>query len=102
MKLESFDAAQKVALIRAVKDIVKDLNLIAVASMPIRRWIQSLHAVLPADVLCVHVWDSALARDQAKKFVEEAPKVLKEAASKEEAAKIKAELEKLGAKITVE
>jgi len=34
--------------------------------------------------------------------VEEAPKVLKEAASKEEAAKIKAELEKLGAKITVE
>ena len=30
VKLEAFDAANKVALIRAVKDIVKDLNLIAV------------------------------------------------------------------------
>jgi large subunit ribosomal protein L7/L12 len=39
---------------------------------------------------------------QAKKFVEEAPKVLREAASKDEAAKIKADLEKLGAKISVE
>ena len=41
-------------------------------------------------------------RVQAKKFVEEAPKVLKDAASKDEAAKIKADLEKLGAKISVE
>ena len=30
VKLESFDPAQKVALIRAIKDLVKDLNLIAV------------------------------------------------------------------------
>jgi hypothetical protein len=34
VKLEAFDAANKVALIRAVKDIVKDLNLIAVSRSP--------------------------------------------------------------------
>ena len=39
---------------------------------------------------------------QAKKFVEESPKVLKEAATKDEAAKIKADLEKLGAKVSIE
>jgi large subunit ribosomal protein L7/L12 len=39
---------------------------------------------------------------QAKKFVEEAPKMLKEKVTKEEAEKIKQLLESIGAKIVIE
>ena len=39
---------------------------------------------------------------QAKKFVEEAPKLLKEKSSKEEAERIKQLLESMGAKIVIE
>jgi len=39
---------------------------------------------------------------QAKKFVESAPKVIKESANKEEAEKIKSTLEALGATVVLE
>ncbi|OMJ07367.1 54S ribosomal protein L12, mitochondrial [Smittium culicis] len=67
IKLDKFDPAQKAKVIREIKALLPELNLIA-----------------------------------AKKFVEEAPKVIKENVPKDEAEKIKATLEALGATIHLE
>ncbi|KAJ1877491.1 54S ribosomal protein L12, mitochondrial, partial [Kickxella alabastrina] len=67
VKLEKIDAAQKAKVIREIKNLIPDMNLVA-----------------------------------AKKFVESAPKVIKESAPKEEAEKIKQVLEALGATIVLE
>jgi len=67
VKLESFDAGAKAKIIREVKAMVPNLNLV-----------------------------------EAKKFVESVPKVLKENASKEDAEKMKATFEALGAKVILE
>lgn len=67
VKLEKIDTAQKAKVIREIKNMVPDMNLVA-----------------------------------AKKFVEGAPKVVKENAPKEEAEKIKKTLEALGATVVLE
>jgi len=67
VKLESFEATAKPKIIREVKALIPNLNLI-----------------------------------DAKKFVESVPKTLKENLPKEEAEKLKATLEGLGAKVTLE
>ncbi|KAJ2551720.1 54S ribosomal protein L12, mitochondrial [Coemansia sp. RSA 1933] len=67
VKLEKIDAAQKAKVIREIKNLLPDMNLVA-----------------------------------AKKFVESAPKVVKESAPKEEAEKIKKALEALGATVVLE
>ncbi|PVU96253.1 hypothetical protein BB561_001294 [Smittium simulii] len=67
VKLDKFDPNQKAKIIREIKSILPDLNLIA-----------------------------------AKKFVEGAPKVIKENIPKADAEKIKATLEALGATIVME
>ncbi|KAJ1665586.1 54S ribosomal protein L12, mitochondrial [Coemansia sp. RSA 1813] len=67
VKLEKIDAAQKAKVIREIKNLIPDMNLVA-----------------------------------AKKFVESAPKIVKDAASKEEAEKIKKTLEALGATVVLE
>ncbi|KAJ1916159.1 54S ribosomal protein L12, mitochondrial [Tieghemiomyces parasiticus] len=67
VKLEKFDAASKAKVIREIKGLIPNMNLI-----------------------------------EAKKFVEGAPKVIKESASKDEAEKIKKTLEALGATIVLE
>jgi len=67
VKLESFEATAKPKIIREVKSIIPNLNLL-----------------------------------EAKKFVESLPKVVKENLPKEEADKLKAALEALGAKVTLE
>ncbi|KAJ1970772.1 54S ribosomal protein L12, mitochondrial [Dimargaris xerosporica] len=67
VKLEKFDAKAKAKIIREIKGIVPNMNLV-----------------------------------EAKKFVEGAPKVIKEEAPKEEAEAIKKKLEDLGATITLE
>ncbi|KAJ2161417.1 54S ribosomal protein L12, mitochondrial [Coemansia sp. RSA 552] len=65
--LEKIDPAQKAKVIREIKGLVPDMNLVA-----------------------------------AKKFVESAPKVIKEAANKEEAEKIQKTLTALGATVKLE
>ncbi|KAJ1790938.1 54S ribosomal protein L12, mitochondrial, partial [Coemansia sp. RSA 2399] len=67
VKLEKIDPAQKAKVIREIKNLIPDMNLVA-----------------------------------AKKFVEGAPKVVKESAPKEEAEKIKKALEALGATVVLE
>ncbi|PVU92082.1 hypothetical protein BB559_003852 [Furculomyces boomerangus] len=67
VKLDKFDPTQKAKVIREIKALLPELNLVA-----------------------------------AKKFVEEAPKTIKENIPKEEAEKIKATLEALGATIVLE
>ncbi|OMH85955.1 54S ribosomal protein L12, mitochondrial [Zancudomyces culisetae] len=67
IKLEKFDAAQKAKVIREIKALLPNLNLVA-----------------------------------AKKFVEESPKVVRENVPKEEAEKIKATLEAVGATVVLE
>ncbi|KAJ2703711.1 54S ribosomal protein L12, mitochondrial [Coemansia sp. IMI 203386] len=67
VKLEKIDAAQKAKVIREIKNIVPDMNLVA-----------------------------------AKKFVESAPKVIKDSVPKDEAEKIKKALEALGATVVLE
>lgn len=67
LRLESFDAAAKAKVIREVKSIVPNMNLM-----------------------------------EAKKFAESVPQVLKENVPKEEAEKLKAAFEALGAKIVME
>lgn len=67
VKLESFEATSKPKVIKEVKAIVPNLNLI-----------------------------------EAKKFVESLPKIVKENLSKEDAEKLKATFEALGAKVTLE
>ncbi|KAJ1920045.1 general negative regulator of transcription subunit 5 [Mycoemilia scoparia] len=67
VKLEKIDAAQKAKVIREIKGLIPDMNLVA-----------------------------------AKKFVEGAPKVIKESAPKDEAEKIKKTLEALGATVVLE
>ncbi|RKP36498.1 ClpS-like protein [Dimargaris cristalligena] len=67
VKLEAFDAASKAKVIREIKGMIPNINLV-----------------------------------EAKKFVEGAPKVIKESASKEEAEKIKKTLEALGATVVLE
>ncbi|KAJ1729213.1 54S ribosomal protein L12, mitochondrial [Coemansia biformis] len=65
--LEKIDAAQKAKVIREIKTLLPDMNLVA-----------------------------------AKKFVESAPKVVKDAVPKAEAEKIKKALEALGATVVLE
>ncbi|PIA18981.1 ClpS-like protein [Coemansia reversa NRRL 1564] len=67
VKLEKIDPAQKAKVIREIKNLVPDMNLVA-----------------------------------AKKFVEGVPKVIKDAAPKDEAEKIKKLLETLGATVVLE
>lgn len=67
VKLLKFDDAKKVALIKEIKTVVENMNLV-----------------------------------QAKKFVESSPQVLKNDVSKDEAEKLKAQLEKVGATIEIE
>ncbi|KAF8528688.1 ribosomal protein L7/L12 C-terminal domain-containing protein [Gautieria morchelliformis] len=67
VKLESFEATAKPKIIREVKALIPNLNLI-----------------------------------DAKKFVESVPKTVKENMPKEDAEKLKATLEGLGAKVTLE
>ncbi|KAF8591558.1 ClpS-like protein [Ramaria rubella] len=67
VKLESFDATAKPKIIREIKALIPNLNLI-----------------------------------EAKKFVESVPKTVKENMPKEDAEKLKATLEALGAKVTLE
>ncbi|KAJ2776466.1 54S ribosomal protein L12, mitochondrial [Coemansia javaensis] len=67
VKLEKIDAAQKAKVIREIKALVPDMNLVA-----------------------------------AKKFVESAPKVIKDAVPKAEAEKIKKALEAVGATVVLE
>ncbi|KAJ1984385.1 54S ribosomal protein L12, mitochondrial [Dimargaris verticillata] len=67
VKLEKFDAKAKAKIIREIKGIVPNMNLV-----------------------------------EAKKFVEGAPKVIKEETPKEEAEAMKKKLEDLGATITLE
>ncbi|KAH7105530.1 ClpS-like protein [Auriculariales sp. MPI-PUGE-AT-0066] len=67
VKLESFDATSKPKIIKEVKAIVPNLNLI-----------------------------------EAKKFVESLPKIVKEGLNKEDAEKLKAVFEALGAKVVLE
>ncbi|KAJ1725589.1 54S ribosomal protein L12, mitochondrial [Coemansia erecta] len=67
VKLEKIDAAQKAKVIREIKNLIPDMNLVA-----------------------------------AKKFVESAPKVIKDSVPKDEAEKIKKALEALGATVVLE
>lgn len=67
VKLVKFDDAKKVALIKEIKGLVENMNLV-----------------------------------QAKKFVESAPQVLKNDVTKDDAEKLKAQLEKVGATIEIE
>jgi large subunit ribosomal protein L7/L12 len=67
LRLESFDATAKAKVIREVKAIVPNMNLM-----------------------------------EAKKFAESVPQVLKENVPKEEAEKLKATFEALGAKVIME
>ncbi|KAF8529151.1 ribosomal protein L7/L12 C-terminal domain-containing protein [Hysterangium stoloniferum] len=67
VKLESFEATAKPKIIREVKALIPNLNLI-----------------------------------EAKKFVESVPKTIKDNLPKEDAEKLKATLEALGAKVTLE
>ncbi|KZW04191.1 ClpS-like protein [Exidia glandulosa HHB12029] len=67
VKLESFEATSKPKVIKEVKAIVPNLNLI-----------------------------------EAKKFVESLPKIVKEGLTKDEAEKLKATFEALGAKVVLE
>ncbi|KAJ2016286.1 54S ribosomal protein L12, mitochondrial [Coemansia sp. S680] len=67
VKLEKIDAAQKAKVIREIKNLIPDMNLVA-----------------------------------AKKFVESAPKVIKDSVPKDEAEKIKKALEAVGATIVLE
>ncbi|XP_066927764.1 large ribosomal subunit protein bL12-like [Clytia hemisphaerica] len=67
VKLIKFDDSKKVKLIKEIKTILTDVNLV-----------------------------------QAKKFVESAPQVVKEKLSKEDAEKLKAQLEGVGASVEIE
>jgi large subunit ribosomal protein L7/L12 len=67
VKLVKFDDAKKVALIKEIKGLVENMNLV-----------------------------------QAKKFVESAPQILKKDVTKDDAEKLKASLEKVGATIEIE
>lgn len=67
VKLVKFDETKKVALIKEIKSLVENMNLV-----------------------------------QAKKFVEASPQVLKNDVSKDDAEKLKAQLEKVGATIEIE
>lgn len=85
VKLESFDAAAKAKVIKEVKSLVPNLTLIEVRRLSISYCM----------VLTVHF-------SQAKKFVESLPKVLKENLNKEDAEKMKATFEKLGAVVKLD
>ena len=76
--LKAIDAAQKAKAIKEVKAVMSGMNLVEVRSS-VRR--------------------AALILAQAKKFVESCPQTLKENATKEEAEKLKAALEKVGATV---
>ncbi|KAI8049624.1 hypothetical protein BDF22DRAFT_697850 [Syncephalis plumigaleata] len=78
LKLDKFDAASKAKLIREIKGILPGANLIEVSSSDTR-------------ILGV-----------AKKFVEGAPKIIRENVPKEEAEKIKKALEAVGGTVTME
>ena len=67
VKLLQFDAAKKVKLIKEIKTIMTDMNLV-----------------------------------QAKKFVEDVPNLVKEKLSKEDADKLKVQLEAVGATVEIE
>ena len=67
VKIVKFDETKKVALIKEIKSLVENMNLV-----------------------------------QAKKFVESAPQVLKNDVSKDDAEKLKAQLEKVGATVEIE
>lgn len=67
VKLVKFDDTKKVALIKEIKTLVENMNLV-----------------------------------QAKKFVESAPQVIKNDVSKDDAEKLKAQLEKVGAVVEIE
>lgn len=67
VKLVKFDDTKKVALIKEIKGLVENMNLV-----------------------------------QAKKFVESAPQILKKDVTKDDAEKLKATLEKVGATIEIE
>lgn len=67
VKIVKFDETKKVALIKEIKSLVENMNLV-----------------------------------QAKKFVESAPQVIKNDVSKDDAEKLKAQLEKAGATVEIE
>ena len=78
--LKAIDAAQKAKAIKEVKAVMSGMNLVEVRCRSAGR-----------------VADPP----QAKKFVESCPQTLKENATKEEADKLKAALEKVGASVEV-
>lgn len=82
--LESFEAGAKPKIIREVKALVPNLTLIDVRKYVVKNWHELTYLV------------------QAKKFVESLPKVLKENQSKEDAEKMKATFEGLGAVVKLE
>jgi large subunit ribosomal protein L7/L12 len=86
VKLESFDTAAKPKIIREVKALVPNLTLIDVS--PISYYM--LYFMYPDHFF------------QAKKFVESLPKILKENLSKQDAEKMKATFEALGAVVKLE
>lgn len=84
MHLESFEAGSKPKVIREVKALVPNLTLIDVR----------------VSISLPNLYAECLL--QAKKFVESLPKVLKENMPKEEADKLKATFEALGAVIKLD
>ncbi|QRV91279.1 ribosomal protein L7/L12 C-terminal domain [Ceratobasidium sp. AG-Ba] len=84
VKLEKIDAANKAKVIREVKAIMPNMNLVE-ASVQLQI------------VFIIH-----LTITQAKKFVESVPKVLKENVPKEEAEKLMKTLKELGATVSLE
>ena len=86
--LEAFDAASKPKVIREVKALVPNLTLIEVRLSP--------RFSLP------YFEANSSCSLQAKKFVESLPKVLKENLSKEDADKLKATFEGIGATVKLD
>jgi large subunit ribosomal protein L7/L12 len=85
--LESFDAGAKPKIIREVKAMVPNLTLIDVSY-----FLSKLQRYGAIFMICV----------QAKRFVESLPKALKENQPKEDAEKLKATFEALGAVVKLE
>ncbi|KAG5459191.1 MAG: hypothetical protein BJ554DRAFT_436 [Olpidium bornovanus] len=99
VKLEAFDPASKAKIIREIKNIMPNLNLVEVGGF------------FPngASEFCFRCAGSrsrfpsrVFVFDQAKKFVESAPKIVKEKITKNEAEELKTKLTALGATIVVE
>jgi large subunit ribosomal protein L7/L12 len=88
LKLVRFDETKKVPLIKEIKNVVEGMNLVQVSC--------DFWSHVP--VWCNPCYDV----EQAKKFVESAPQILKSNMPKDEAEKTKAALEALGAVVEMD